>query len=195
MIDISKHKKYNKGGSYKENGETKFDENFSLTKLLNNCDDFKSELTMLQYAAKRIGEMRGLSVVVERSPKCHPEIAGEGIEYTWGYSKLYLQRIPISKRRNKNKFMEELKLALSTRDGAMITKDVVAKMCARARDYIVSYYFLNKENDEEKQRHSRLSKVSIERMRRIYRCHRSMIDLDHGAIVNLAAHLNSDTRK
>ena len=148
---------------------------------------------MLQYSAKKIGEKMGMTVVVERSPKCHPELAGEGIEYTWGYSKLCLRRIPISKRRNKKKFMEELKLALSTHDGAMITKGIVDKMCARARDYIASYYFLNKKNDDETKRYSRLSKVSIERMRRLYRAHRSMIDIDHGSIVKLAGQLNSDS--
>ena len=39
---------------------------------LNNCPDYKSERTALETLAEEIG------VVVESSPKCHPEIAGEG---------------------------------------------------------------------------------------------------------------------
>jgi hypothetical protein len=41
------------------------------------------ELTLLQYYAQEMG------VKVDRAPKWHPEIAGEGIEYIWALAKLY----------------------------------------------------------------------------------------------------------
>ena len=42
--------------------------------------DFLEEETLLQYYARELG------VESDRSPKCHPEIAGEGIEFDWGCS-------------------------------------------------------------------------------------------------------------
>jgi len=44
--------------------------------VLNNCTDFMTEKTCLMYLVER------LDVEVDRSTKCHPELAGEGIEST-----------------------------------------------------------------------------------------------------------------
>ena len=52
-----------------------------LVELLNECADFKNELTMLQY----VGEQHG--VEDHMSPKCHCEIAGKAVEIVWGISK------------------------------------------------------------------------------------------------------------
>jgi len=49
----------------------------SLCHLMENCADFQEEETMLQAMAHQMG------VEVDRSPKCHCDLAGEGIEYTW----------------------------------------------------------------------------------------------------------------
>ena len=70
---------------------------FSLQYLIQLQDDFKNELTLLQYHASKLG------VVLDRSPKCHPEIAGEGIEYGWAFSKQEYRRLPITLKRSKNK--------------------------------------------------------------------------------------------
>lgn len=53
----------------------------SLTVLMENCIDFINKETLLQYNARLLG------VTVDQSPKCHPEIAGEGVEYSWACSK------------------------------------------------------------------------------------------------------------
>ena len=37
--------------------------------------DFTNEITLLQLHAQKLG------VSIDHSPKCHPELAGEGIEY------------------------------------------------------------------------------------------------------------------
>ena len=31
-------------------------------------------------------------MIPEMSPKCHPELAGVGIEYSWGKAKMYFRR-------------------------------------------------------------------------------------------------------
>ena len=54
----------------------------SLISMLKQCGNFKNEKTQLMYILDL------LNVVLLLMPKCHPEIAGRGIEYAWGYSKL-----------------------------------------------------------------------------------------------------------
>jgi hypothetical protein len=47
----------------------------SLKELMSSCKDFTEEETMLQSIARKLG------VCIGRTPKCHCELAGEGIEY------------------------------------------------------------------------------------------------------------------
>jgi hypothetical protein len=43
--------------------------------------DFIEEETLLHYHGQLLG------AVIDRTPKCHPEMVGEGIEYNWGCAK------------------------------------------------------------------------------------------------------------
>ena len=74
--------------------------NFPIKALLLLQRDFTNELTLLQFHGRNIG------TIVDRSPKCHPEIAGEGIEYAWALSKIFYIRSPISEKRTKSKFLK-----------------------------------------------------------------------------------------
>ena len=47
--------------------------NYSIKSILKLQSDFTNELTLLQFHGNKLG------VVIDRTPKCHPEIAGEGI--------------------------------------------------------------------------------------------------------------------
>ena len=47
----------------------------SLKYLLSSCKDFEEEESLLQSMGRKMG------VLVDRTPKCHCELAGEGIEY------------------------------------------------------------------------------------------------------------------
>jgi len=53
----------------------------SLCGLLEECSDFRNELSTLQLLGQEIG------ITVDATPKYHAELASEGIEYSWGYSK------------------------------------------------------------------------------------------------------------
>ena len=68
--------------------------------------DFIKEETLLQYHG------RLLKVKVVRTPKCHPEIAGEGIEYDWGCGKGFYRRLPLSAKKTKINFRESVKKSL-----------------------------------------------------------------------------------
>ncbi len=65
--------------------------------LLANCTDFLSEKTCLMFLGKR------LNVDVDQSTKCHPELAGEGIEYTWGHAKGPYRKAKLSEKKREGK--------------------------------------------------------------------------------------------
>jgi hypothetical protein len=46
---------------------------------MEQLSDFQDEETLLQYHGRMLG------VKVDQTPKCHPEMAGEGIEYFFFY--------------------------------------------------------------------------------------------------------------
>ena len=82
--------------------------NYSIQAMMNKQRDFVNELTLLQYHGQKLG------VVIDCTPKCHPEIAGEGIEYLWGLAKFWYRRAPIAKKQSKDSFR---KLVCSATDG------------------------------------------------------------------------------
>jgi len=49
----------------------------SLRELMLTCPDFVNEEGSLQHVAKMLG------VMVMLTPKCHPEMAGEVVEFAW----------------------------------------------------------------------------------------------------------------
>ncbi len=67
----------------------------SLTYLLSSCKDFEEEESLLQSMGRKMG------VLMDHTPKCHCELAGEGIEYTWGSSKNYYRRLPLKEKNQK----------------------------------------------------------------------------------------------
>jgi len=72
-----------------------------------SCTDFEEEETMLQAMASKMG------VFVDRSPKCHCEIAGEGIEYSWALSKNHYRSILLDRKRGKENFVNSVRDCLS----------------------------------------------------------------------------------
>ena len=65
----------------------KRDHSYCMKTVLGNCRDFAMELSALEQ--KFID--RGHTLIM--SPKGHPELAGKGIEFSWGVSKKYFRKI------------------------------------------------------------------------------------------------------
>eukprot|EP00957_Ditylum_brightwellii_P082628 6282216-Ditylum_brightwellii.AAC.1 len=65
-------------------------------------DDFIE--TLLQNTFKKVGSNLGLRVIVDWMPKCHSELAGEGIEYTWANAKKFLRSVSLEKRKSRTFF-------------------------------------------------------------------------------------------
>ena len=80
---------------------------------------------------------------VERTPKCHPEIAGEGIEYDWGCAKGVYRRLPISEKRSKIKFRESVEKSMHSTE--VLTIERRRLFSKRAREYMLAYSILDKE--------------------------------------------------
>jgi hypothetical protein len=53
----------------------------SSKQIIANCSDFKEDEMMLQSMGRKMG------VLVDQTPKCHMELAGEGTEYSLGCAK------------------------------------------------------------------------------------------------------------
>ncbi len=72
--------------------------NTSLKFMLTNLQDFEEEESLLQSMGRLIG------VIIDCTPKCYCEFAGEGIEYSWGCSKNEYQGKSIHLKRKKENF-------------------------------------------------------------------------------------------
>ena len=105
----------------------------SLKYLVSQLYDFAHEDSQLQFVGKELG------LIVDRTPKCHPEMAGEGIEYSWGCAKNHYRNLPIAKKRSKALFLEHVRKCVSQNE---ITKAMVRLFSRRARRYMVAYYKL-----------------------------------------------------
>eukprot|EP01031_Cornospumella_fuschlensis_P026587 gene26587-32132_t len=63
-------------------GKALLDPNFDASATLDRCTDFATEIAALEDRLKSRGHLLLIS------PKCHPALAGCGIEYTWGKAKM-----------------------------------------------------------------------------------------------------------
>ncbi|CAN0251556.1 unnamed protein product, partial [Hapterophycus canaliculatus] len=101
----------------------------NVDKVLQALPDFENERTALQHAVESRGHILLLS------PKCHPEVAGVGIEYSWGFSKqkfrrVYNDEVPKHLHANIEKSMCTTK---------HLTIGRVRRFARRTRDYCRAY--------------------------------------------------------
>jgi hypothetical protein len=127
-INPSKPRNYTEKGKMDEMGNVI--EKSSINLLMMKQTDFASELTLLQFHGNRLG------IIINRTPKCHPELAGEGIEYIWALAKLYYHYKPLSLKRSKDSFRALVNDCLSQNK---LDIRGVWKSARRAREYTMLY--------------------------------------------------------
>ena len=132
-------------------------EEWSLKCLMANCFDFAEELTALQY----VGSQLGVSVII--APKFHAELAGEGVEYSWGVVKGVYRQKPLQSKRNKESF-RQLVNDVTSRD--ILTTKTVRKLSRRARAYICAYSSLY----ESKSKGDDTTKLTLPLMNALWSC-------------------------
>ena len=162
----------------------------SLKKMMKQLFDFVEEETLLQYHGRLLG------VLVDRTPKCHPEIAGEGIEYSWGCSKGAYRRLPFAEKKKKENFRESVRKCL---DPSLLTIVRQRKFSKRARQYMLAYHSIDKKTNSKRETGSeytedvkenenpQMSGYLVEAIikkykEKLYKTHRSAEDCDAGYI-------------
>ncbi|KAG7351778.1 hypothetical protein IV203_007826 [Nitzschia inconspicua] len=123
LIDHNNHHLYS--ANPKKNPDGTLNDEKSLRSIVGQCTDFQNELTHLQVMANE------LTVQVMFTPKFHAEMAGEGIEYSWGFAKGSYRRKPLQKKRKRSDF-EDL-VDECTNVETELTKARIRKFSARAR--------------------------------------------------------------
>ena len=123
---------------------------------LQSCTDFSNEKGALEDMVSSRGH------VLMMSPKGHPELAGVGVEYSWGKSKMHY-------RRNNDCVPAHLHANIV---GALDSDTVlplwrIRRFARKARDYRCAY------KCDDTQSHS-----AIEKLRKVHKCHRCTLDQD-----------------
>ena len=134
-----------------------------LDTVLGNLPDFRDEKPALVHLV----ESRGHIVLL--SPKCHPEVAGVGIEYSWGMSKMKFRR-EINDEVPKN-LHDNIVKSICPRN--ILTTERVRRFARRAREYCRSYRVLDEMGNID-------GKEIIEKMRKKQKAHRNIIDMEPG---------------
>ncbi len=128
---------------------------------------------MLQSMGRKIG------VMIDQTLKCHPELAGEGIEYSWGCAKNFYQCLPLSEKKKKEKFMSSMRKSLAQ---AILNQD-----SKRAREYICAYHTIMRKETEAAKPDTHLNDpmvtpMKIEKLVKEFKMHRCAHDFNYSFI-------------
>jgi hypothetical protein len=155
----------------------------SLCHLMEQLPDFQDEETPLQCHGRKQG------VKVDRTPKCHPEMAGEGVEYDWAAAKGFYRCLPICEKRSKAKFRESVTRCRDTQE--VLTTDRQRMFSRRAREHMVAYHALDNHKDDKtdectnatQQRTNPL--MTAQKIVKLFKTHRSAADFDCGFVAGI----------
>ncbi len=156
----------------------------SLKHLMSSCTNSEKEETMLQLMATL------MHIQVDQSPKCHCEVAGNGIKNTWACNKNHHWCFLLEQKHGKEKIMNIVRLCM-TREG--LTREKVQKNAKRVRRYILGYNLLWKikqgiiqssDSQEDLSRENKLAVTpsKLEQMVKKFKAHRCAMDFDHSFI-------------
>ena len=98
----------NEDGTIKEDVEP-----YLLRDLMANCADFQEEMSAMQYLFERLSKKGVNNISLHETPKYHPGMTGEGIEYCWGLAKRKYQSIPYEDKKGEGKFFTSVRESIS----------------------------------------------------------------------------------
>ena len=124
-IDTNKLSSYTLTGRKDELGNV--DLSLSSRHLMAMCTDFLNEEGMMEHVGAKIG------VEVMLTPKCHAEIAGEGVESMWACSKGAYRNLALKEKKGKENFMAGVRYCLSEN---VLSIERIRKFAKRARQYL-----------------------------------------------------------
>lgn len=112
------------------------------------------------------------------SPKCHPELAGCGIEYSWGRIKMHF-------RRDVNDCVAKNLHENIVKASRIVDLESVWKFERRTRDYRRMYEELRTKTRDGNIKQEDVSFQLLESMRKVYKSHRNMEEIDRDFIRNV----------
>lgn len=133
---------------------------FSAYKTLLVCEDFYNEPTVLE----EIFNSRGMILLL--SPKAHPELAGVGIEFSWGMAKKFFRRRNCQAKRLSGKTLNP-RVLLALRH---VTKANVAAFARRTRRYRAAYEAVANSTTLV------VEYVAVEKFVKLHKTHRCIMD-------------------
>ena len=168
-----------------------------MIRKLSACPDFANEVSQIEELFRSHGHIVGMT------PKCHPELAGCGIEYCWGKSKLNFRR-HINDFEPKNLHAN----CMASFDEKYLDIGNVRKFARKTRNYIAVYNDIREiiEKDAGMSAHDALelaktknegdiaSYRSVEHHLKKRKCHRNIIDID-SAIINSVDKIKSESNQ
>ena len=174
-IDTSKLSSYTLTSRKDELGNV--DLSLSLRHLMAMCPDFLNEEGMMEHVGAKIG------MEVMLTPKCHAEIAGEGVEYMWACSKGAYRNLTLKEKKGKENFMGSVRYCLSEK---VISIKRIRKFAKRARQYLLAYHAINsgQVSAEIQQDCSKYGPVALEKLLREFKTHRCVMDFDFKFVMN-----------
>jgi hypothetical protein len=137
--------------------------------------DFIEEESLLQLMGCQMGAM------IDRTPKCHPKISSEGIEYSWACLKNKYWLLPLGERRSRDKFKECIKTCLLNN---VLTKELIRKKSRRAHEYMCAYHVHHHQQQETQasdQQNIAIPTI-IESLVKKFKTHCCALDFDHGFV-------------
>jgi len=91
-----------------------------------------------------------MGILINRTPKCHCELAGKGIEYSWGCSKDFYHRLPVTEKITKKNFQGLVRRLLSHE---LPTTECICKFSKQAHQYICAYHSMWQQQTSTKYNH------------------------------------------
>ena len=88
---------------------------------------------------------RSMGVIIYQSPKCHPKLAGEGVENSWGCAKNAYRQLALKEKKKKDNFLVSVRKCISREE---LPIDRVRAFSKCAREYICSYHFIWQEKQQ-----------------------------------------------
>jgi hypothetical protein len=151
------------------------DNSTSLRHIMGMCNDFINKEGMLQHIANN------LVVTVLLTPKCHAELAGEGVEYVWACAKGTYRSMSLKQKRGKDSFKASIRFCLSEE----VIKVRIRKFARRARQYLMAYHAIDTLQVDEQTQHDCTTHgpVALTKLIGQFKTHRCAFDFDYKFIM------------
>ena len=180
-IDKENWRKYTLSGRESEKDENgKVKEEFLpyvLRDLMANCADFKEEKSAMEDLFQKLSAKGPNKIELLPSPKYHPEIAGEGVEFAFGLLKKMYRSIPLVIKKGKENFEKAIEQSVR-----FITRIHMNKFAGKCRRYMLAYMNQAKLSSDSP---PSLTLEGIEKFQKSCKTHRNTADMDKGYITQI----------